>query len=1100
MANISAGNAAVNQKGIGAKAIRQGLYEEVLGIFGYQINIPDFQHFKNLGTGEHVAIVGGPLAWRKDFSQSFNCNGQTVNSNLFGNLYTPIWDGGANGTPYNDDNYFAAYLYQVVNQYKDDVRFWEIWNEPGLDLTGNLGWRDQNFPGNWWLEGPNPCDNIMHAPIYNYIRTLRIAWEIIKTVDPDGYVCLGSVGYQSYMNALLRNTDNPNNGDVSAAYPLTGGAYFDGITYHSYPHFDGSTTNFDQQFFERHSDEAADGIFKYRNYYQQILTQYGYDGVTFPKKEWIMTETNSPRKVFGEAFPGSGLGPFFGGADQQINHMMKAFMVAKVNNVHQMHSFQLIDQTTEAAANYEFHLMGMYKTLNGAVPYNVQVNDLGKAMKTMSDMVWDTELDVAKTAAMNLPAGVRGFAFRRPDGTYVYAIWARTTEDLSENAFANYSFPASFNMANVVKYNWDFGYTNATQAISSQNIQLNARPVFFTAGGPPPACQISPVVSNVVCNNNGTPSNAADDTFTFTLTVNGTNTSGNWTATINGQTVNGTIGTPVNLGPFAISGGNIFFAVRDASNPACANETVANAPATCSNVNPPPGNYCDSKSDFPWHDWIAGVQIGTINNPSSKQVYSNFTSQTTNLAAGTSNPISLTAGFSWFTFNENWRIWIDFNKNGTFEASEKVFEGVQNAPAAGTPSAIFNGNLTIPAGSATGSTRMRISMKRGAFADPCELLPFGEVEDYNVNITGGGGNTCSIAATTGGATCNDNGTATNAADDTWTFNLTVTGTNTGAAWTATINGQNTTGQYGTPKSMGPYPIAGGNLSISIKDNTTFTCITSTSATAPATCSNGGTPGTYCGSTSDFPWHDWIAGVKIGSINSPSGKSAYSDFTAQTTDLSRGQATPIVLTAGFSWFTYNEYWKIWIDFNKNGTFEEPSELVFSGILNKPADGTASAVLNNNFTVPANATPGSTRMRVSMKRDAYATSCEKLPFGEVEDYTVNILPNLIAGNDSRAASDISTEIPAAAKIENANFGIYPNPAQQNVWVNLKSFSGRVGQLNLFNSQGLLVSTLRIDADSPQIFEIDLAEFQEGYYFLQLRTEGKRPVVQKLTILKN
>ena len=110
LADLSAGNPAANQKGIGAKANRQGLYEDVLGIFGYNLNVTDFQHYSNLGMGEHVAIVGGPLAWHKDFSQGSYCNDPAspnfgIPSSMFGNLYTPIWDGGANGTPYNDNNH-----------------------------------------------------------------------------------------------------------------------------------------------------------------------------------------------------------------------------------------------------------------------------------------------------------------------------------------------------------------------------------------------------------------------------------------------------------------------------------------------------------------------------------------------------------------------------------------------------------------------------------------------------------------------------------------------------------------------------------------------------------------------------------------------------------------------------------------------------------------------------------------------------------------------------------------------------------------------------------------------------------------------------------
>ncbi len=300
LSDIAAGNPALGIPGIGAKTNRVGLPEIVLDYFGYGLLESDFQHYKSVGMNEFTAFTNGPTWPHQEKTQY--CPGQF--SPLFANMYTPIWDGGANGTPYNDTNYYAVYLYKVVTQYKDDVRFWEVWNEPGFDYA-NLGWRGPDYPGNWWLEGPQPCDYILRAPIYNYIRALHIAWEVIKTVDPDSYVCISGVGYLSFLNAVLRNTDNPNNGDISPEYPLLGGAYFDCVAIHSYPHFDGSTTNYGENFFERHSDQAADGVAKVMNDYQGILDQYGYDGVTYPKKEWICTEINSPRKAFtGDFFRG----------------------------------------------------------------------------------------------------------------------------------------------------------------------------------------------------------------------------------------------------------------------------------------------------------------------------------------------------------------------------------------------------------------------------------------------------------------------------------------------------------------------------------------------------------------------------------------------------------------------------------------------------------------------------------------------------------------------------------------------------------------------------------------------------------------------------
>jgi len=99
--------------------------------------------------------------------------------------------------------------------------------------------------GNWWENNPDPCDYALHAPIQYYVRMLRISYEIIKTLDPDSYITIAGVGFPSFIDAVLRNTDNPIDGSIVEGYPLTGGAYFDAIAYNSLPHFDGSTIYYD---------------------------------------------------------------------------------------------------------------------------------------------------------------------------------------------------------------------------------------------------------------------------------------------------------------------------------------------------------------------------------------------------------------------------------------------------------------------------------------------------------------------------------------------------------------------------------------------------------------------------------------------------------------------------------------------------------------------------------------------------------------------------------------------------------------------------------------------------------------------------------------
>jgi hypothetical protein len=53
--------------------------------------------------------------------------------------------------------------------------------------------------------------------------------------------------------------------------------------------------------------------------------------------------------------------------------------------------------------------------------------------------------------------------------------------------------------------------------------------------------------------------------------------------------------------------------------------------------------------------------------------------------------------------------------------------------------------------------------------------------------------------------------------------------------------------------------------------------------------------------------------------------------------------------GFSGTAYTEYWKIWIDYNQNGTFETSEEIV-------TGSSSSSANLTSTFTVSTSALAG------------------------------------------------------------------------------------------------------------------------------------------------
>ncbi len=475
LAILSAGSKDLGVEGIGIKALRPLIPDNFTEVWGLNFRINTLKQYQTLGIADNTTIIGFPADWHRDATK-FPCpNGGEVQSELFSNLYTDIWDGGANGTPYNDNNHFAAYLYKTVQMYKPYVKFWEIWNEPGFDFSGAKGWLPPNQPGNWWTNNPDPCDYKLRAPIFNFIRTLHIAYEIIKTVDPDAYVVLSGVGYASFLDAVCRNTENPNGGGVTPQYPLRGGAYFDVVGFHSYPHFDGSLRQWNNAAgrFDnfRHSDAAARGIEKVKTEFQDVLVRHGYNTTTFPQKQWIITECNVPRKAFSAEW-GSPL--------IQRNFTMKAYYQSLKSNFIQNHFYKIADDIEESRATDEFDVMGFYLKPDFGRGFQQDVTEEGIALKTCTDVLFGRVYDAAKTTSMALPNGVQGGAFRGKDGSFAYMLWAETTIDKSEEANATYSFPTSFGNS-FSKKEWNFGYTHRANNITGQSIPLSATPVFITA-------------------------------------------------------------------------------------------------------------------------------------------------------------------------------------------------------------------------------------------------------------------------------------------------------------------------------------------------------------------------------------------------------------------------------------------------------------------------------------------------------------------------------------------------------------------------------------------------------------------------------------------
>lgn len=97
------------------------------------------------------------------------------------------------------------------------------------------------------------------------------------------------------------------------------------------------------------------------------------------------------------------------------------------------------------------------------------------------------------------------------------------------------------------------------------------------------SCSISTsglVVS--ACNDNGTPSDGSDDTYTFSINPSASNASTNYIVTVDGVAATAVaFGTPSSFGPFAIGSSDISVVITDELDATCSLSQTVSSPASC---------------------------------------------------------------------------------------------------------------------------------------------------------------------------------------------------------------------------------------------------------------------------------------------------------------------------------------------------------------------------------------------------------------------------------------------------------------------------------------------------------------------------------------
>ena len=463
--------------------------------------------------------------------------------------------------------------------------------------------------------------------------------------------------------------------------------------------------------------------------------------------------------------------------------------------------------------------------------------------------------------------------------------------------------------------------------------------------------------------------------------------------------------------------------------------------------------YCAAGSESQYDESISNVTFADINNDSTSDaptpVYEDFTSITGHVNAGQTYSFSADYnGFSWS--DDQIIVWVDFNQDGDFDdAGEQVLMTNPHA-------APWTGSITIPTLVSAGNTRMRVRLQSSTLSPnstPCGNSLIGQVEDYTLNI----------AAAPPCTGTPDAGTATASVVNACLgvpFTLTsdvAPATGYSYQWQYSNDGGTTWQSLGTAQTTVTYTVASQTVATDYR--LVVTCANGGAQSAPSnvvTVNQNAPTECYCAAGASHGDNESISNVTFANINNNStSTNGYEDFTSIIGNVTQGQSYSFSATSEVAYV--NDQIIVWIDFNQNGSFDDPGEQVFV------SDTSGNTPWTSVITIPVSALAGNTRMRVRLHYDdeeygyGNSTPCGDALFGQVEDYTLNI--------GQLAVSEVSK----------SNVNAYPNPikdifkieAKENIkFVKISDTSGKQLMIKEVNSAKL---------------QIDFSKFTSGVYIV-------------------
>ena len=412
--------------------------------------------------------------------------------------------------------------------------------------------------------------------------------------------------------------------------------------------------------------------------------------------------------------------------------------------------------------------------------------------------------------------------------------------------------------------------------------------------------------------------------------------------------------------------------------------------------NSPFRNYCGftvSNSIEPITNvTFAGISVTTSNVINGTPAMQKFC-YVFSVLQGSTNPITL-KGNTDGAYTNYFTVYFDWNQNGSYADAGEAYNVGTIYNSNGTDAVTLAGSIAVPATAALGSTTMRIVKNYGSYTtNACNAVSFGQAEEYSVNVSApapcSGTPAAGIAAVTPSTAPSGSMVTLSATGVTAGSGIIYqwqVSTDGGTTWTDIAGATSINSQVVTPSSYNPTRYRLKVTCGTISSYSTVAIFT------PTYC----TPRHVADLLNDYGFVNIAKVSFVGTLNDVTNTSTYNtaryqDFRGLANKSRQAQGEGMNIDVENS---TRALIKAWVDWNKNGFFDNPSEQVYSS-------GSVNTLTTTfGLQIPAAAAPGDYTIRIRVYNnidDFYAeqtiddlTPCALMDNGETEDYLFTVIP--------------------------------------------------------------------------------------------------------------